>query len=129
MAQASTKIEDLPDNKETSSSILQQLNDDISQSSEDDYQQDQQIQQQEIKSQSNTSSYLVWDELLKYSKDAIVVFALVFALSNSNVISVLSNLPYINAYPPHSLVYNIIVSLVIAILYIVIKYSSFIYFN
>lgn len=127
MSQASTKIEDLPDNnKEPSSEILQQLNDDISQTSDEEYPTPKEIKKP-LKNKG--ISYLNWDYILTYGKDALIVFVILFVISNNNVISLLSNLPYIKSYEPHSMIYNVIISLVVALLYFITKYSSYIYCN
>lgn len=117
---SSTKIADLPDNKETSSNILNDLNDDVSVISENE----------PVVSISestplppSSSSFIDYDELINSLKDASLVFILVFILTNSSIISLLAKLPYISSLEPHSIIYNGIISLVISIVYLVIKYS------
>lgn len=112
---SSTKIIDLPDNKDTSSNILNDLNDDVSVISENETVIPTNI--------TPVSSFIDYDELLNSLKDASLVFILVFILTNSSIISLLSKLPYISSFEPHSMIYNGIISLVISIVYLVIKYS------
>lgn len=128
MSQASTKIEDLPDNnKETSSQILQELNDDISQTSDEEYTTPKETKK--LLKNNKGFSYINWEHVLKYGKDALIVFVIIFIISNNNIISVISNLPYIKSYEPHSIIYNIIISLIVSLLYFITKYSSYIYSN
>lgn len=116
--QASTKIEDLPDNNKTASDkILQELDDNESYHSEDEEQQ-LRIQQQPV----NIESGFKWDDLLEPGIDAIIVFALVFILSNSYTLSILSNIPYIKNLEPHSIIFNVIISAIVSLLFLVIKY-------
>lgn len=111
----STKIEDLPDNDQVSNQILTELNDD-NQSDISEIQVNKKVIVQ--KSQ--------YDKIFLILKDSFIVFGIVFALSNSYLISSFSQLPYINTLEPHSIIYNLIIALVVALLYFIVKYLQFI---
>lgn len=122
---SSTKIEDLPDNKDTSSKIIQELNDDnISELSQEDIQPSAAPSNNVLVSSSSSSCD--WDTIFLHAKDASIVFALVFIMSNPYVISSLSTLPYIKSLEPHSMIFNIIISLIVSVLFFIIKYSLYI---
>lgn len=109
----STKIEDLPDNDqdEMSNQILQELNDDNeSEISEI------QVSKKVIPKKSNYS------KIIALVKDSLIVFSIVFALSNSYIITAFSQLPYIKTLEPHSMIYNLIIALLAAVLHFIVKY-------
>ncbi len=107
----STKIEDLPDNNnEMSSQILDELNDDAESEISN------QVSKKVIIKKSN------YDKTISILKDTVIVFAIVFGLSNTYIISAFSQLPYIKTLEPHSMMYNFIIALVAALLHFIVKY-------
>lgn len=113
----STKIEDLPDNDNNieSNQILHELNED-NQSEISEIQVSKKVIVQKSK----------YDKIIAIVKDSFIVFFIVFALSNSYVISSFSQLPYIKTLEPHSIIYNLIIALLVAVLYFIVKYLEFI---
>ncbi len=107
----STKIEDLPDN-EMSNQILEELKEDDIESEISD----KQVSKKVIIKKSN------YDKIMSLLKDSIIVFSIVFGLSNTYFISTFSQLPYIKTLQPHSLIYNLIIALVAAISHFIVKY-------
>lgn len=112
----STKIEDLPDNDQTSNQILRELKDDDIESEISDIQESKKV----VIKKSN------YDRIISLLKDSLIVFSIVFTLSNTYVINAFSQLPYIKTLEPHSIIYNIIIALVVSILYFIVKYLEFI---
>jgi hypothetical protein len=109
----STKIEDLPDNNDqVSNQILQELNED------DDESEISEIQVTK-KAVVHNSKY---DKIVELVKDSLLVFSLVFALSNTYIITAFNKLPYINTLEPHSIIYNLIIALIAAVVHFIVKY-------
>lgn len=116
MSQSSTKIEDLPDNK--ASNVLNKLNEEIHSDNEEqdlDLLEDHEVQTQEQTQELN------YDNILEYAKDSFIVFLLIFIFSNNSVSALLSKLPYIGSYDPHSIMYNTIISLIISLVFFTTK--------
>lgn len=109
----STKIEDLPDNdNEVSNQILQELNDDDNESEISEIQVSKKVH-------VNQSNY---NTIIAIVKDSLIVFSIVFALSNSYILTAFGQLPYIKTLEPHSIIYNLIIALIAAILHFIVKY-------
>ena len=107
----STKIEDLPDN-EMSNQILEELKEDDVESEISD----KQVSKKVIIKKSN------YDKIMSLLKDSIIVFSIVFGLSNTYFIAAFSQLPYIKTLEPHSIIYNLIIALVAAVAHFIVKY-------
>lgn len=110
---SSTKIKDLPDN-DKSTEILDQLND-----INEDTREPQEF------TEEHPSSYFL--NRIDYVIDAVSVFVVVFVMSNTFMISLVSKLPYISGLPPHSTTYNLIVSSIITVLVLALKYVISLY--
>lgn len=117
----STKIEDLPDNDNeiVSNKILKELNED---EEEDKNSEISEIQVSKKVVIHNSQSNKVFDKV----KDSIIVFSIVFALTNTYVLSAIGHVPYIKTLEPHSIIYNIIIALIISILHFIVKYFDLI---
>jgi hypothetical protein len=117
--QASTRIEDLPDNvdQDISSKILKELNED-----------NESISSEIIVKPSNKSNIDSDDyiskilECLKSQKETLIVFVVVFILSNKTFIELISKVKYISSMPAHGLGYNAIISIVASIIFFVLKF-------
>lgn len=109
MPQSSTQIADLPDNQDVSSQILQQLNDDSSDIEE--------IIENVKPVKIESKKYPIYD----YIQDAVIVFVAVFILSQPYVFGLMSKIPYLQTLQAHSVLYNIVIALIIAVLFVIIK--------
>lgn len=136
--QYSTKLEDLPvkNKKKVSSKLLEKL-EKISDSDGDDDDDDLIVNQKvvdstdddddgevDIPESSNVDNtfYNLKNHIESYLQDSLIVFVLVFLLSNKAISSpILQKIPFINSQEPHSFVFNLLVSLLISILFIIIK--------
>ena len=108
--QASTRIADLPDNQDISGQILDQLNDDASDIEEI-------IENVKPVKVESKKTYPIYE----YIKDAVIVFVAVFILSQPYVFGLLSKIPYLQSLEAHSVLYNIVIAFIIAILFVIIK--------
>lgn len=113
---SSTKIVDLPDN--TSEQILNDLNID-----------DDTLSLISEPTIVNKTVNKFSSKTMEIYKEAAIVFALVFVLSNKSVISFLYKLPYINTFAPHSLYFNALIALIVSIIYIAIKHLIKFYYT
>lgn len=116
--QASTKIEDLPDNVQETTEIVQQLDNIIS----------------DVESDNGTEGELITEtveepkdlekpsKLLEYIQDSLVVFVLILLGTNSYSVDIFSKLPFLRNYSTSSHLFSALVALVIAISFFVVKY-------
>lgn len=110
MPQSSTAIADLPDNQDVSAEILDQLNDNDNESYIEEIQ-----NVKPVKIEPKT--YPSYD----YIQDAVIVFVSVFILSQPAVFGLIAKIPYLQTLEAHSVLYNIVIALIIAVLFVVIK--------
>lgn len=122
----STKISDLPDN--TSSKILNDLknedNDSII-SETDEIEEDDNNLNYSLK--KTKKSKILTTQNIAVLYDACIIFVLVFVMTNKYSLSVISKIPYLTNYAPHSMIYNIIIALIVSIIYIAIKFLTMYY--
>lgn len=134
MTKDSTKIKDLPDNKENevSSKIIKELNkkqegaeDDESVLSEESETEEQEalVKTSSTVSPSNKSSMSFSESIMSLLKDSAIVFVIFFVISSPIVIKNISTLPYISKFEVHSNMFNLIVAAIAAVLFFISKYS------
>lgn len=132
MTKESTKIKDLPDNKEeeVSSKLIKEFNkkqeeEDVeSLESEDEADEQEQTEDKPLKkSNQNVKSSSFCNNITNILKDAVLVFVIFFIISNPVIVKNMSSLPYISNFEPHSVMFNFVLSLVMAVLFAIFKYS------
>ncbi len=116
--QASTRIEDLPDNVEhhdVSTKILKELNEDTESVSSE-------IIVKPVKTSEEPDYATKILQALKSHKDVLIVFVTVFILSNRTFIDLISKIKYVSGLPTHGLSFNAIISAVASIIFFVLKF-------
>lgn len=110
----STKIEDLPDNNEDSAKILNELKDDVSETSEPP---------SPKATKGPATSTNKFDDIFSLGKDSLIVFIIIILMTNEQLVNILSKLPYVSNYNRESMIFSSILALIGAIIYFGIKYS------
>ena len=117
MSQASTKIEDLPDEQQMAEKILRDL--DIQVEMPDS---DEEVSPLVSGVNNKSSDYNeIIKSFVKTHLSHILVFAVVFLISNKNVINLLSKVKFISDLPAHGLVYNSIVAGLALIVFMILE--------
>ena len=114
---ASTKIEDLPDNDQETSDLIQELDTIIS-----DEESDTDVEPQGILSNNNNISQNVSKDIYTYIQDSVIIFILVILGNNTFMTDILEKIPYLNNYTSNSLVLNAVIALIISISFVIVKY-------
>jgi len=121
----STLIDDLPDNdydNQEAAEIIQKFKEENSLSDDEDSNQGIEEPKEE-QTQPGYMDYFNKENILKYLKEAFIVFCILFAISYVNFETTFSYIPYLKTLPPNEMIYNSIIALIGSIIYILIKFT------
>ena len=133
MTEESTRIEDLPqesreidDSSQIVNSMKQQDFDDLSEDGSEDIKQDR-IEKPVAKTESS-SPYFDYNHIMENLKHTLVIFSIVFVVTNTEVYSLLEKIPMLASFEKNSIKYNATFAFIVALIYFISNYIIHVFY-